>query len=168
MRNRRWLPALILLVALFAGALAFFICYRVTLVPECCQNQPSAKKLGWLRHEYHLTNTQFERIAQLDADHIPRCAEMCQRVRDQRARLSSLIQAGNQTSPEVAEALKATAALELECRQATLTHIYAVAAVMSPEEGRRYITAMSASIIAPGMPGKSENCDTACDMAHPQ
>ena len=93
---------------------------------------------------------------------------MCRRVGIQRAHLSTLIQAGLETSPEMLEALKATAALELECRQATLSHIYAVAAVMSPGEGRRYVAAMSASIIAPGMPAKAANCANACDMTHPR
>jgi len=168
MKKRLLLAALILLVAILAGALSFVACYRAALVPECCRSNPSARELGWLRHEYHLSDAQFERISQLHAEHAVRCAAMCQRVGEQRTRLSALIQASHETSPEVVEALNATVALEKECRQATLSHIYAVAAVMPPEEGRRYIATMSASIIAPGMPAKAENCTEACDMAHPR
>jgi len=168
MRKRFLLAAVTLIVAILAGALAFILCYRAAVTPECCLHEPFAKELGWLRHEYHLSDVQFERIAQLHADYAPRCAQMCQRVGIQRARLSALIQAGHETSPDIAEALKATASLELECRQATLSHIYAVAAVMPPEEGRRYIATMSAALVAPNMPGKAGNCTKTCDMTHPQ
>ena len=168
MKKRLWLAALILSVAVLAGALAFVIAYRHAVVPECCRNHSSAQQLGWLRQEYHLSDAQFERMAQLHADYAPRCAAMCQRVGVQRDRLSALIQEARTTTPEVAEALQKTAALEAECRQATLAHIYTVAAEMPPEEGRRYVAAMSASIVAPGMPGKAGDCGKACDMAHPR
>ena len=168
MNKRLWLAALTLFVAVLAGALAFFACYRAAVVPECCRDHPAAKELGWLRHEYRLSDAQFERIEQLHADYAPRCAQMCQRVAAQRARLAALIQAARETSPEVTEALQATAALEQECRQATLSHIYAVAAVMPPEEGRRYVASMSASIVAPSAPGKGGNCGETCDMTHPR
>ncbi|MEI6562526.1 MAG: periplasmic heavy metal sensor [Verrucomicrobiota bacterium] len=158
MKKRLWLAALILCMAALAGALAFVTVYRPAVVPECCRLHSSAKELDWLRHEYHLSDAQFERIAQLHADYAPRCAAMCQRVGVQRDRLSALIQAAHETSPEVLEALNATAALEAECRQATLSHIYAVAAVMPPGEGRRYIATLSASLVAPSAPGKAGDC----------
>ncbi|MCX6966338.1 MAG: hypothetical protein NTZ46_00925 [Verrucomicrobia bacterium] len=167
MNKRFWLAALTVLMAVLAGTLAFLACYRA--VPACCRDAHSSKELGWLRHEYHLSSPQFERIEKLHADYAPRCAQMCQRVGAQRARLSALIQGAHETSPEVAEALKTTAALEWECRQATLSHVYAVAAVMTPEEGRRYVATMSASIVAPSALGKTGDCATkACNMAHLQ
>ena len=168
MKKPLWLAALILLAAVLAGALAFVGAYRATLGPECCRNHPSAQQLGWLRQEYHLSASQFERIAQWHADYAPQCAERCRRIGIQRARLSALIQEARTPTPEVVEALQKTAALEAECRQATLAHIYAVAAEMPPEEGRRYVAAMAASIVAPGRPGKAGDCAKTCDMAHPQ
>jgi len=169
MKKRLLLAALTLVIAVLAGVLAFVACFHAS-VPECCRDHhPLAKELGWLQHEYHLSDAQLERVHQLHADFTPRCAEMCRRVGIQRARLSTLIQAGHEASPEVAEALKTTAALELECRQASLSHIYAVAAAMPPEEGRRYIATMTAAIVAPGMPaGKAGNSAMSCDMNHPQ
>ena len=165
MKQRLLLAALILFAAVLAGALAFMVAYRGASGPACCRKHSSAGELGWLRQEYQLSDAQFERIAQLHAEYAPRCAEMCQRVRVERARLSRLIQEARATTPEVAEALRQTAALELQCRQATLSHIYAVAAEMPPEEGRRYVAALSAAIVAPGMPGKAGDCAKACDLA---
>ena len=166
MNKRLLLAALILCAAVLAGALAFAACYRAAVVPECCRNPASARELDWLRHEYHLSDAQFERIAQVHADYAPRCAEMCRRVCGQRARLAELTLHARATTPEVVEALKAAAALEVECRQATLFHIYAVAAVMSPEEGSRYVAAMLPSVLAPSAPGKMSDCTQTCDMAH--
>ena len=166
MKNRLLLAAIILLVAVLAGSLAFVASYRAACAPACCRNHASTKELGWLRHEYHLSDAQFERIEKLHAEHAVRCAAMCQRIDVQRARLSTLIQASPAMSPEVSEALKATVALESECRESTLAHIYAVAAVMPPEEGRRYVAMMSASIITPGAPGKAAHSVGHCEMTH--
>jgi len=170
MKKRLLLAVLTLIVAVLAGAIAFVACYHASVTPSCCRDHhPVAKELGWLQHEYHLSDAQLERIQQLHADFAPRCAEMCRRVGTQRARLAALIQAGHETSSEVAEALKATAALELECRQASLSHIYAVAAAMPPEEGHRYVSTMTAAIVAPGMPaGKAGNSAMSCDTNHPR
>ena len=168
MKKRLLLAGLILCVAVLAGALAFVAAYRSAGVSECCLNNAPTRELGWLQNEYHLSDAQMERVTQLHADYAPRCAAMCQRVREQRARLARLIQDARESSPELTEALQATAALELQCRQATLSHIYTVAAVMAPEEGRRYVATMSASIVAPGMPGKADDNIKECDMAHPQ
>ena len=166
MKQRLLLAALILMAAVLAGALAFVAAYRGASAPDCCRNHSSARELGWLRQEYQLSDAQFERIVQLHTEYAPRCAEMCQRVRVERARLARLIQEARATTPEVAEALQQTAALELQCRQATLAHIYAVAAEMPPGEGRRYVAALSAAIVAPGMPGKTGDCAKACEMPH--
>lgn len=123
-------------------------------------------ELGWMRHEYHLSDAHFARVQELHADYAPRCAAMCQRVAIQRTHLAELIQVARESSPEVIQALKETASLELECRQATLSHLYAVAAAMPQEAGRRYLTTMTASIVAPGMPGKAVDCAKACEMKH--
>ena len=52
-------------------------------------------------------------------------------------------------------ALKECAALQGECRQAMLKHVYAVSAEMSPEDGEHYLKMMTARIIEPALPHES-------------
>jgi len=168
MKRRTLLALLTVLLALLAGALAFTCCYQMSLGPAGCHAPSTANELEWLRNQYHLSDAQYERIRQLHAAFTSRCARMCSRVAVERGRLSALIQAGGGPSPEIEQALQSTASLELECRRSTLAHIYEVAAVMPPEEGRRYLATMTAAIIAPGMPGKAADCAQACDTERPR
>ena len=141
-----------------AGALAFGIYYGLAVRPVLALVHQPEGEMGWLRREYHLIESQFQRVCQLHDAYAPKCAEMCRRIADQRAQLSTLIQAGGEVTPEIRDALNKTTALEFECRHALLGHLYSVAAAMNAEDGRRYIEAMSPRIVAPSGQAKPMMC----------
>ncbi|MEI6351414.1 MAG: periplasmic heavy metal sensor [Verrucomicrobiota bacterium] len=146
------------LVVVAAGALAFGGYYWLSVRPVMALVHQPEGEMEWLRHEYHLSDAQFQRVSQLHDEYSPKCAEMCRKISDQRIRLSALILAGGEVTPELTEALAKSTALELECRQALLGHIYRVAATMSLEDGRRYVATMSARIIMPAGQSKPMMC----------
>lgn len=95
--------------------------------------------LLWLKKEYALTDTQFERVKQEHDTYHPRCMEMCEEIRLANARVAELLGKSTAMTPEVEAALKEAEATYARCRATMLAHVYRVAALMPPEAGRRYI-----------------------------
>lgn len=106
-------------------------------------------EMEWLRHEFKLTDAQFEKIRSLHAAYRPHCDRMCKDVAASRSRLDHLIDANRSITAEVESAFKEYAALEEKCRQAMLGHIYEVSAAMPPESGTRYLHMMKEHILLP-------------------
>ena len=52
-------------------------------------------------------------------------------------------------TPELQAALNEYAAVQIECREALLAHVYAVSAEMNSDCGARYLHMMKASIVQP-------------------
>ena len=106
-------------------------------------------EMEWLRHEFKLTDAQFEKIKELHAAYRPHCEQMCGRIANARARLDHLIDANHRVTPEVESAFKEYSALEEECQQAMLGHIYEVSAAMPPDRSTRYLQMMKEHILNP-------------------
>ena len=147
-----------LLVILLAGAGAlggYAIYFRcATAGAQAMLAQPGGE-MEWLRREFHLTDAQFARIRDLHRGYAPKCGLMCAKIADANARLDTLIDASGAITPEIAAALQESAAVQEECRQALLGHVYAVAAEMPPADGARYRRMMKARLIQPGMSSES-------------
>jgi len=143
---------IIALVALALGAGVFFLCYRVgTLSLRGVAGQPGGEMV-WLTREFHLDSGQTRRIAQLQADYEPRCMEMCRRIAGNNEKLDRQITANHERTPEMEALLRESADIQVECRRDMLTHIYAVAGVMSPEQAQRYLALMKLQVLQPGAP----------------
>jgi len=106
-------------------------------------------EMEWLRQEFKLTEDQFQKIKALHAAYRPKCDRMCEKIAEARPQLDSLITTNQTMTPEVASAFQAYASLEEECQLAMLGHIYEVSAVMTEENGRRYVQMMKAHILQP-------------------
>ena len=128
MKRLFWLIGL----ALVAGAVAFAITQR-------CVNRPMPDEMTWLREEFALTPAQAAAIEQLNTAYEPVCADHCQRIGAARRRLQALETSSNPQSTELATAQATWQALCDECTTATRGHLEAVAAQMSPEQGKRYL-----------------------------
>lgn len=113
------------------------------------ENASAASELEWLRNEFHLSSDQFERIKALHENYRPKCEAMCQRIRLANSTASRAISQNEKLTPEVQAALREAETVNLECRQAMLSHIYAVSSLMSPQEGRRYIEMMKEAVLVP-------------------
>ncbi len=98
-------------------------------------------EMTWLREEFSLTPAQVVAIEQLNTAYEPVCADHCQRISAARRRLHDLETTSN-PPPEPTELTAAKTnwqALCDECTVATRAHLEAVAAQMSPNQGKRYL-----------------------------
>lgn len=142
---------LILFIAVAVSALGYFVSYKIaTRSAKTCLACPDSG-MAWLRNEYHLSDAQFAKIAQMHEDYRPTCARMCAHIAAANEKVDDLIASSATVTPEIEAALKECALLQNECRLAMLQHVYAVSAEMNPEDGRRYLKMATARIVAPGM-----------------
>ncbi len=135
---RRLLAFLGLIAVVAAGA------YGVTRY--LASRRPPEDQWTWLRHEFDLTDAQLARVRALHEAYQPVCAGHCSRIMAAQARLDALTAAGKQDTAEYRATLDQWEAVRRECNAATRGHLEAVAAVMSPAEGRRYLAMMEPRI----------------------
>jgi hypothetical protein len=142
---RRLWSYFVLVVAVAASA------YGVT----CYYNgsRKTEDQWTWLRREFRLSDTQLAHIKALHEAYQPVCAGHCSRVMAARERLAALEQAGRKNTPEYLATLDQWEAIKHECNEATFNHLQAVAATMSPAQGRRYLDMMVPRIVQPNRIG---------------
>ncbi len=134
-----------------ASLAAYCIYYQcATRSAQAMLTQPDGQ-MEWLRREFKLTDAQFTKVKQLHEVYRPGCDQMCQRIAAANSEADALISTSQGVTPEIDAALKKCAALQNECRQALLAHVYAVSAEMNPGEGQRYTRMMTARIVQPGL-----------------
>ena len=138
---------LILLLTLASAFAGHWLYYRCATAPARAMLAEQGGEMQWLRREYHLSEAQFARIAQMHRDYAPKCDLMCAKIMEANGRLDRLISASKAVTPEVAAAMKESLAVQNECREAMLGHVYAVSAEMSPADGARYLEMMKARIV---------------------
>jgi hypothetical protein len=142
---------LILLLAAATACAGYWIYYRHVTAPERRMSMAANGEMEWLRREYHLSDAQFARIRQLHREYAPKCNLMCEKIAKANARLDQLIPANRTYTPEVEAAMTECLAVQSECRQALLAHVYAVSAEMAPTDGARYLEMMKSRIVEPGL-----------------
>ncbi|WP_404425718.1 hypothetical protein [Nibricoccus sp. IMCC34717] len=127
--KRKWL--LVGLAALVAP-LAFWFSYHRCLTHDC-------DEITWFTHEFHLSDQQRATILKMKADYEPVCARHCELIGEARRTLAHLDQTGKHDTAEYAAAQKTFDTISEECRTATRRHVEAIAAIMDPAEGKRYL-----------------------------
>ena len=108
-------------------------------------------ELEWLRHEFHLNDAQFKKIADLQSAYAPACNQMCQRIMEANSKLDRLLSGNREITPEVEAAIREAGLVQYDCRKQMLAHIYRVGAQMNPADGQRYLRLMRARVIEPGL-----------------
>lgn len=141
----------IVLAALVLGAATYFLCFRMATRP-LRQMASVDNELVWLATEFRLSPEQTKRVEELHSAYEPRCMAMCRKIADNNAQLDRLIAEGRTLTPEMERLLRDSAEIQIECRREMLAHIYAVAAVMPPEQGARYIGLLKMQVLQPGAP----------------
>src|ERR1700693_1694496 len=63
-------------------------------------------ELEWLRQEFHLSDAQFKKIADLQSAYAPACNEMCQRIMEANSKLDRLLSENREITPEVEASIK--------------------------------------------------------------
>lgn len=143
---------LTLIVALLAGLAGFMLTSRPSgvPVPEHPGEGHSSSilpELAWLRHEFNLTEEEFSRVSELHLAYRPTCEILCEKIIVSRNKVTELVVAGTEVSPGLKEAFREHALLLAECQSAMLGHLYETAAVLSPEQAKRYLEVMMPHVI---------------------
>lgn len=142
-------PALLIFFAL-AAACGVYLAYY-TLATRQTRALVSAQdgEMEWVRREFRLSDAQFERVKVLHDAYEPQCMELCRKISEANAALDRLIRTSNGITPEIKAAMARCTAVQLECHQAMLEHIYRVSNCMAPEDALRYRTMMESRILQP-------------------
>jgi hypothetical protein len=128
------------LVALAALALvAGLLCYRLSLSPELHAAVAKGDALSWLKTDFHLDERQFAEIQKLHAAYAPSCEEHCRLIQEATVARDALKARQGADPAAVAAAERTLQELRLNCETAIAAHVRQVAAVMSPDDGRRYL-----------------------------
>lgn len=143
--------ALALLVAVLGSAFAYCLYFYCATQPVQAMMSKPEGEMEWLRREFALTDAQFTKIKALHESYRPKCALMCQRITAANVQVDSLIEKNQTVTPEIENALKRASAVQEECGQAMLVHIYAVSAQMNPESGRHYLEMMRPRLVRVGL-----------------
>src|ERR1700730_15191434 len=63
-------------------------------------------ELEWLRREFHLSDTQFAKIATLQSAYTPVCDEMCRRIMEANSKLDRLVSENHEVTPDLPAAIR--------------------------------------------------------------
>lgn len=144
---------LILFIA-FLGVASYAVAYFSRTEKAYFLLHHEQSSLVWLKEEFQLTDTQFEKIKKLHAAYVPRCEEMCRNVRESRQQLDEAVRASNGLSPEVTTALEHLNAVRSQCEIEMLGHIYAVSQNMNPDQGKRFLEMMTKHMLPQAQAGE--------------
>lgn len=131
----------ILLLSAALGFVAFWT-GAGTRQTQCGAPPAHRESLDWLKSEFSLDDSTFERVRALHEAYLPICEDLCRRVAENRRRTETEAGRDEAYSPALDAALREAADLRLESQRLYLRHAHAVAAAMSPEQGQRYAAMM--------------------------
>ena len=125
---------LLLAAAVAIGA----VCYRMGCDPVLHAAARKGDAMEWLRADFHLNDQQFAAIRQLHDGYSSACDEHCRRIQEAVKARKALL-AGGATPGEIQAADRQLKELRTICETAIDSHVRQVAALMPPEDGRRYL-----------------------------
>ncbi len=127
-------PIMVLGLALAVGILSYLLSLSYF-------NEKSALRdeVSWLKQEFGLTESQYAEVRRLHEAFMPICEIHCTEYMKARTVLTNLLKESTAMTPEIEKALEAVQKIETECKRAFLKHGFEVAAVMTPEQGARYL-----------------------------
>lgn len=120
---KHWIFTVLLALVAAAGSYAAFYALNRPSAEVRAAAQ-SGDALEWLRAEFKLNEDQFARIKAIHDGYGDVCAEHCRMIREAKQT--------RQSAEEVAR-------LEKVCVDSMTAHFERVAAIMTPEQGRRYL-----------------------------
>ena len=124
---------IICLVAILLTAVAAYCAY----FGWATSNHPE-NGLEWLQEEFALSDEVLAKVDAARASYLPECREMCRRLAEARQELSKRSASSTATVAEITEAYAAVNAIEEECIQMSLDHVFTVAEMMPKEQAGRY------------------------------
>jgi hypothetical protein len=125
-----------LAVLLLAAATTGLVCYRLSCEPALHAAVAKGDAMAWLRADFHLDDRQFAAIRKLHEAYAPSCAEHCRLIQEA-TKACDALQGADPAA--VAAAERKLQGLRFACETALSAHVRQVAALMSPEDGGRYL-----------------------------
>lgn len=130
---------LVLIVAMLAGAMAFWLMRSHQIAKRQGALVDSMPELTWVRTELKLSDEQFARVSKLHSDYRPKCMEMCGKIATAHEKMVVLAGETCTMNSELEAAIREYAATRVECQQAMLVHIYQTAGVLEKGQAARYL-----------------------------
>ncbi|MCA1964171.1 MAG: hypothetical protein LDL31_09535 [Prosthecobacter sp.] len=137
------------------GIVSHEVVYTLRPKPESMQE----RGLAWLRQEYQIPEDRFRQIEKLHQDYFRQCdlmcAEMVTQARPSPLRLGKRYQPGaldeveQKIQQQKLEDTKRRQALCERCLKTMVQHLHSVAALMPPEQGRRFLNELLPELTHP-------------------
>lgn len=108
---------------------------------ESLRSHESPQEVGlrWLKDEYHLDDATFERVSTLHRDYFMKCTKMCRQLDAADRPLLWRARHRNRQPGSIDDQLSKEQALCGDCEKAATDHLNQVAALMPPEQGKRFL-----------------------------
>jgi hypothetical protein len=135
--NRAWI---IIVSGLLLAAVACAGIYYVCTASQFQIERSASPELAWLKEEFHLSDSELNRISRLHEQYMEGCAERCRLIDQKNTELSQRLAASDRVTPEIARLLSEAAQLRADCQKAMLDHFFEVSRTMPPVEGKRYLS----------------------------
>jgi len=124
-------------IALLATATGY-VGYRMSLNPALHAAAAKGDTMEWLRTDFHLSDAQLREVRQLHEAYSGTCDVHCRMIQEAtRARVA--LEATHADKTAIDAANEKIRRLRAVCEGSLTTHVHEVAALMSPEDGRRYL-----------------------------
>jgi hypothetical protein len=113
------------LVIIAACGVSYGVFYAISREPAALRQALAERDaMAWLRADFDLNDAQFAAIKQLHDDYGKECAKHCAAIMAAKADHAPAVEVDR---------------LESLCERSMAEHFHKVAALMDPEEGRRYL-----------------------------
>ena len=127
--------SVVALLALCTG----FAGYRMNSEPALHAAVAKGDTMQWLRTDFHLTEAQIAEVRRLHESYEGTCDEHCRMIQEAtRARQALEAAHGDKAALDAADS--EIQRLRAVCEGSLTTHVRRVASLMSPEDGRRYLS----------------------------
>ena len=134
----KYLLATLAVLVLLAAA-AGFVGYRTSCDPRLHTAAAKGDPMEWMRVDFHLTDTQFAAIHALHESYSGSCADHCRMIQEATKARNALTAAHSADPAALIAAEQKIQELRARCETAITRHVRQVAALMSPEDGQRYL-----------------------------
>jgi len=128
-----------LAVLVLLAAATGFVCYRMSGDTALYAAATKRDAMEWLRTDFHLTEAQFASIRELHNSYAGTCEEHCRMIQEATKARNALKGASSADPAAMLSAEQKIQELRTHCETAITRHVRQVAALMSAEDGQRYL-----------------------------
>ena len=133
----KYLLGTVVAIALLAVSTGF-VGYRLSCDDALHAAVAKGDTMEWLRTDFHLTEAQLAEVRRLHEAYAGTCEEHCRLIQEA-TRARKALEAAHGDRASVEAATTKIQQLRAICEGSLTAHVRKVAALMSPEDGRRYL-----------------------------